>query len=72
MLEVVGSCQKRSNYPERLITKTIKQTLSFNSRSKNKQELGAPKLFIPYEKGISEQFKRIADKYGLEVIFRRS
>ena len=32
----------------------------------------APKLFIPYEKGISEQLKRVANKYGLEVTFRRS
>ena len=55
-----------------MITKTIKQTLSFNSRSKNNQNLEAPKLFIPYEKGISEQLKRVANKYGLEVIFRRS
>ena len=61
-----------NGYPEKLITKTIKQTLSFNSRSKNNQNLEAPKLFIPYEKGISEQLKRIANKYGLEVIFMRS
>ena len=32
----------------------------------------APKLFIPYEKGISEQLKRVANEYGLEVIFKRS
>ena len=31
-----------------------------------------PKLFIPYEKEISEQLKRAANKYGLEVIFERS
>ena len=61
-----------NGHPEKLITKTIKQTLSFNSRSKNNQNLEAPKLFIPYEKGISEQLKRVANKYGLEVIFRRS
>ena len=61
-----------NGYPEKLITKTIKQTLSFNSRSKNNQKFEAPKHFIPYEKGISEQLKRIANKYGLEVIFMRS
>ena len=42
------------------------------NRSKNNQNLEAPKLFIPYEKGISEQPKRVANKYDLEVIFRRS
>ena len=61
-----------NGYPEKLITKTIKQTLLFNSRSKNSQNLEAPNLFMPYEKGISEQLKRVANKYGLEVIFRRS
>ena len=34
--------------------------------------LEAPKRFIPYEKGISEQLKRVANEYGLEVIFKRS
>ena len=48
------------------------QTLSSNSKSKNSQNVETPKLFLPYEKGISEQLKRIANKYGLEVIFRRS
>ena len=31
-----------------------------------------PKLFIPYEKGIAEQLKRVVNRYGLEVIFTRS
>ena len=31
-----------------------------------------PKLFIPYKKGISEQLKRVANKYGSEVVFTRS
>ena len=48
------------------------QTLSSNSKSKNSQNVETPKLFLPYEKGISEQLKRIANKYGLEVIFMRS
>ena len=29
----------------------------------------APELFILYEKGISEQLKGVANKYGLEVTF---
>ena len=31
-----------------------------------------PKLFIPYEKGISEQLTHVANKCNLEVIFKRS
>ena len=30
------------------------------------------KLFIPYKEGISEQLKRVASKYGSEVVFTRS
>ena len=46
--------------------------MSSNSKTKNSQNLETPKLFLPFKKGISEQFKRVANKYGLEVIFRRS
>ena len=70
--DYIKKTMRLNGYPEKLITKTIEQTLSFNSRSKNNQNLEAPKLFIPYEKEISEQLKRVANKYGLEVIFRRS
>ena len=48
------------------------KTLPSNSKSKNSQNLEVPKLFMPYEKGISEQLKHVADEYGLGVIFRRS
>ena len=61
-----------NGYPEKLITKTIKQTLSLNSKSNNSQNLETPKLFLPYEKELSEQLKRVANKYGLRVIFTRS
>ena len=61
-----------NGYPEKLITKTIKQTLPANSESNNSQNLETPKHFIPYEKWISEQLKCAANKFGLEVIFTRS
>ena len=61
-----------NSYPEKIITKTVKRTLLFNSKSKNSKNLETPKLFIPYEKGIAEKLKRVANSYGLEVIFTRS
>ena len=36
-----------NSYPEKIITKTIKRTLLFNSKSKNSKHLETPKLFIP-------------------------
>ena len=70
-LDYIKKTTRLNGYPEKLITKTIKQTLSSNSKSKNSQNLETPKLFLPCEKGILEQLKRIANKYGLEVIFTR-
>ena len=61
-----------NGYPDKLISKTIKQALSSNSKSKNSQNVEVPNLFLPYEKGISEKLNRLANKYGLEVIFTRS
>ena len=61
-----------NGYPEKLTTKTIKRTLLSNSKSKNSRNFQTPKPFMPYEKGIPEQLKRVANRYGLEVIFARS
>ena len=61
-----------NGYPDKLISKTIKQALSSNSKSKNSQNVEVANLFLPYEKGISEKLNRLANKYGLEVIFTRS
>ena len=60
-----------NGYPEKLVTKTIKRTLLSDSKSKSNQNLETLKLFIPYEKGIGEQLKRVANRYGLELIFAR-
>ena len=61
-------------YSEKLLTKTIKQIFSSNSKSKNSQNLETPKPFLLYEKKkkISEQLKCVANKHGFEVIFTRS
>ena len=71
-LNYIRKTMRLNGYPEKLITKTIKRTLLSNSKSKNSENLETPKLFIPYEKGIAEQLKRVANRYGLEVIFTRS
>ena len=50
----------------------MKQTLPSNSKLKNSQNLETQKMFIPYEKGISEQLKRVSNKHGSGVTFTRS
>ena len=54
-----------NGYPEKLITKLIKQTLSSNSKLKKGQNLETPKLFIPYEKGIR---KHCSDNLNVSLI----
>ena len=71
-VDYIKKTMRLNGHPEKLITKTIKHTLASNSKSNNSQNLETPKLFLPYEKGISEQLKRVANKHGLEVIFTRS
>ena len=71
-LNDIKKTMRLNAYSEKLTTKTIKRTLLSNSKSKNSKNLETPKLFIPYEKGIAEELKRVADRYGLEVIFTRS
>ena len=68
----IKKTMRLNGYPEKLIAKTIKRTMRSNSKSKNSQNLERPHLCIPYEKGIAEQLKRVANRYGLEVIFTRS
>ena len=46
-----------NGYPEALVTKTIKRTLLYQNKTKNTDTIEKPKLFMPYEKGISDQLK---------------
>ena len=54
-----------NGYPEKLITKLIKQTLSSNSKLKKGQNLETPEFFIPYEKGIR---KHCSDNLNVSLI----
>ena len=72
IIKIIKHTLESNSKSKNRITKTIKHTLESNSKSKNSQDLETPKLFLPYEKGMSEQLKRVANKYGLEVIFTRS
>ena len=71
-LSYIKKTMQLNGYPETLVTKTIKRTLSYQNKVKSNDDIVKPKLFIPYEKGISEQLKRISNKYGLDVVFTRS
>ena len=71
-LSYIKKTMQLNGYPEKLVTNTIKRTLLYQNKIKNTDPIEKPKLFMPYEKGISEKLKRVAYKYGLEVIFTKS
>ena len=60
-----------NGYPEKLITKIIKRELLSYSKLKSSQNSETWKVSIPYEKGIAEQLKCVANRCCLEVIFMR-
>ena len=61
-----------NGYQLNVINKTIQDTFqNHNSEHKNK-ELEPLKMFIPYEKGISEKLKRVASKYGFATVFTKT
>ena len=39
-----------------------------NTLNNSNKDKGIAKLFLPYERGYGEIIKRIAKKYGIEVI----
>ena len=61
-----------NSYPEKKKKKQSNEHYYLIVNQKNSKNLETPKLFIPYEKGIAEKLKRVANSYGLEVIFTRS
>lgn len=46
--------------------------LSNNKKSHKKKKFETQKLFMQYGKWSSEQLKRVANKYGIEVIFAKN
>ena len=46
--------------------------LSNNKKSHKKKKFEAQKLFMQYGKWSSEQLKRVANKYGIEVMFAKN
>ena len=64
-----------NGYPKSFIVKEINKTLKkmkTNTKTKKEdQEEDLTKMFLLYEKGVSEKIKRIAKTPGVEVIFTR-
>ena len=83
---VITSCLGKDGYMSD-VSKLIKCIFDKSNKSSDKSDksyifdtsdksfsrgLDLRSWFLPYEKGISQKLKRVANKYGLEVIFTRS
>ena len=61
-----------NGYPLNVIYKTIKNILQSHNCEYKSKELEPLKMFIPYEKGVAEKLKRVANKYGFTTIFTKT
>ena len=57
-----------NDFPKTLVQKTIKNTLHKDIENKIQEDDYSLKLFLPYEKGISEQISRICRKFNVRVV----
>ena len=57
-----------NDFPKKLIEKTIKNTLNRETENKNKEDDNSIKLFLPYERGISEQITKMSKNYNVKVV----
>ena len=58
-LDCIKKTMRLNGYPEKLITKAIKETLSSNSKSKNSQNLETPKFLYHMKKEYKNNLKAL-------------
>ena len=61
-----------NGYPLNVINKTIKSTLQKHNSEHQVEKLELLKMFIPYEKGVAEELKKVASKYGFKTVFTKT
>ena len=59
-----------NGYPLNAKNKTIKNTLQKHNSEHQSEELEPLKMFIPYEKGVAEELKKVASKYGFKTVYK--
>ena len=67
-LEYIQRTMELNDFPKKLIQKTIKNTLNRETENKNKEDDNSIKLFLPYERGISEQITKMSKNYNVKVV----
>ena len=67
-LEYIQRTMELNDFPKKLIQKTIKNTLNRETENKNKEGDNSIKLFLPYERGISEQISKMSKNCNVKVV----
>ena len=59
-----------NEFPKVIVKKAIHETLSKNkpSKKKNEDDEYAIRMYMPYEKGISENIARIGKKFNVKLV----
>ena len=69
-LEYIEKTMQLNEFPKVIVKKVIHETLSKSkaSKKKNKDDEYAIKMYMPYEKGISENIARIGKKFNVKLV----
>ena len=69
-LEYVEKTMQLNEFPKVIVKKVIHETLSKSkaSKKKNEDDEYAIKMYMPYEKGISENIARIGKKFNVKLV----
>ena len=69
-LEYIEKTMQLNEFPKVIVKKAIHETLSKSkvSKKKNEDDEYAIKMYMPYEKGISENIARIGKKFNVKLV----
>ena len=72
-LKYIQRTMELNDFPTKLVTKTIKKTLSSHNKNKKvREEDHSINLYLPYEKGLSEQISKMSKIYNVKVIHTKN
>ena len=60
-----------NEFPEKLIIKTMKEALSERKLERKQENENCLKMFVPYEKGVSEKLSNIAKRFNVQLINKK-
>ena len=70
-IQYINRTMQLNDFPKRLVEKTIESSIKYDGKKRKDNDKiieNTIKLFLPYEKGITEKIARIGVKYNVSVV----